>query len=202
MRSLVIHPASGLVLNFEAVDFGGPNQDAIVADWLARRAAGRTPLTAEGEFVCHRHQHHQRPSLYLRADHGQIIAAHWPGSELAGSHEITHGPSDEHRRQVDYLQRAGQAEGFQVETEVHLATRVVPDAVVYGPQVTMGVEVQRSKITAAHAKARTTRARRGGVLPVWFADSQAAPRWFEQVPGVRMNPSTSWASLPPVGDRG
>jgi hypothetical protein len=198
MRSLVIHPRSGLTLDFEAPDFGGPDQDAVVADWLARRAAGRTPLTVEGEFVCYLHRNYERPALYLRKDHGQIIAAHWPGSSLAGSHEITHGISDEHRRQVDYLQRAGEAEGFTVETEVHLETRVIPDAVVYGPQLNMGVEVQRSKLTAAKAKARTTQARRGDVLPVWFADSQAAPRWFEQVPGVRMNPGTSWAALPPA----
>lgn len=197
MRSLVIH-RSGLVLDFEAADFGGPDQEAVIADWLARRDAGVTPLTVNGEFICHHHRYHERPSLYLAKRHGQIVAAHREGSGLAGSHEIVHGVSDEHRRQVDYLQRAGEAEGFQVETEVHLETRVIPDAVVYGPEVAMGVEVQRSKLTATAAKARTTKARRAGVLPVWFADSQAAPRWLEHVPGVRMNPSISWATIPPA----
>jgi hypothetical protein len=182
VRDLVYHQPSGLLLDFAEEDFGGAGQDAVIADWVARRAAGRVPLTVEAEFVCHRHRDRERPALYLRKDHGQIIAAHWPGSSLAGSHEIVHGISDEHRRQVDYLQRAGQAKGFEVGTEVHLETRVIPDAVVYGPQVAMGVEVQRSKLTAAKAKARTTQARRGGVLPVWFADSQAPPRWSSRSP--------------------
>jgi hypothetical protein len=154
-------------------------------------------LTNPGEFICRRHRHHERPSLYLRKDHGQLIAAHWPGSGLESAHEIVHGVSDEHRRQVDYLQRAGEVEGFEVRTEVHLPTRVVPDAVVYGSQVTMGVEVQRSAATAALVKARTTKARRAGVLSVWFSDAHARPRWMFQVPGVSLNPGTSWATVPP-----
>lgn len=112
MRSLVVHPQSGLILDFEAADFGGIDQDAVIAEWLARRATGRVPLTVEGEFICHRHRDRERPALYLRKDQGQVIAAHWPGSSLAGSHEIVHGVSDEHRRQVDYLQRAGEAESM------------------------------------------------------------------------------------------
>jgi hypothetical protein len=196
VKDLVYHPRSGVLLDFAEEDFGGVEQDAVIADWLARRAAGTTPLTVEGEFICRQHRNHERPSLYMRKDREQIIAAHWPGSGLEGTHEIAHGVSDEHRRQVDYLQRAGEAEGFEVRTEVHLPTRVIPDAVVYGPRVNMGVEVQRSKVTATHAKARTTKARHAGVLPVWFSDAGSSPRWFEQVPGVRMNPSASWATLP------
>jgi len=186
-----------LTLDFGDVDFGGSEQAAIIADWQARRAVGRRTLADEGEFICHLHRDHERPSLYLRQDKGgQIVAAHWPGAELAGSHEIVHVVSDEHRRQVDYLQRAGESEGFEVKTEVHLPTMVTPDAVIYGSQVQMGVEVQRSAITATLAKARTTKARHAGVLPVWFADSQSDPRWLGHVPGVRMNPKTSWATLP------
>lgn len=50
VKSLVYHPASDLMLDFEAADFGGAAQDAIIADWLERRAAGRYPLTVEGRW--------------------------------------------------------------------------------------------------------------------------------------------------------
>jgi hypothetical protein len=42
MRSLVIPSRSGLVLDFEAADFGGVDQDAVIADWLARRTASHS----------------------------------------------------------------------------------------------------------------------------------------------------------------
>ena len=81
-----------------------------------------------------------------------------PGQcRLADSHEIVHGVSDEHRRQVDYVEGAGQSAGFEVKREVALATRVRSDAVIFGSQVQMGVEVQRSGLTATAAKARATR---------------------------------------------
>jgi hypothetical protein len=197
VRDLVFHPQSGLTLDFAEGDFGGTAEAAIIAEWEARRDAGHRTLAVLGEFICQHHRNHEQPSLFLsKRPNGQIIASHWHGSGLDGSHTIVHGVSDEHRRQVDYMQRAGEAEGFEVETEVHLPTLVIPDAVIYGPEAFMGVEVQRSKVTATLAKARTTKARHAGVLPVWFSDSRSHPAWFGQVPGVRMNPDTSWDTLP------
>jgi hypothetical protein len=52
MRSLVLHPATGLVLDFEAEDFGGPDQEAIITDWLTRRTTGRSGrLVDPGECI-------------------------------------------------------------------------------------------------------------------------------------------------------
>lgn len=196
MRDLVLHPRSGLLLDFAEENFGGDEQQAIIADWYERRQAGRKPLVDEGEFICHVHRNRDRPWLYLRQRDGLLIAAHWRNTGLAGSHEIVHGVSDEHKRQVDYLQRAGETAGFEVKREVALATKVRSDAVIYGTQVQMGVEVQRSGLTATAAKARTTKARHAGIEPVWFSDSRSDPRWLGHVPGIRMNPEVPWDTLP------
>lgn len=190
MRDLVIHSQSGLVLDFAEDDFGGDDQAEIINAWLDRGRAD------PGEFICHYHRNHAQPSLYLQQRGELLVAAHWPRSGLGGTHEIIHGVSDEHKRQVEYMQRAGQAVGFDVQTEVRLPTRVRPDAVIYGPKVQMGVEVQRSALSVAAAKTRTTKARRAGVQPVWFSDSQSNPKWLGAVPGVRMNPDTSWEAVP------
>jgi len=192
VRDLVLHQPSGLVLDFAEDDFGSAEHAAIIQAWRDR---GHKPQF-KGEFICLLHRNHKEPWLYLRQQDGLLIAAHYPGSGLAGSHEIVHGVSDEHKRQVDYVQRAGESVGFKVRREVALATKVRSDAVIYGSQVQMGVEVQRSGLTARAAKARTTQARHAGVEPVWFSDSHSDPKWLGRVPGVRMNPDVAWDRLP------
>lgn len=192
MRDLVIHSPTGLVLDFAENDFGGTGQAAVVLDWRRRGKAN------QGEFICHIHQDREKPWLYLQQRSSRVIvAAHWPGSKLDGSHEIVHGVSDEHKRQVDYISRAGEAAGYEVEAEVSLPTKVRSDAVIYGPTTT-GIEVQRSALAVAAAKARTTKARRAGVLPVWFSDASRDPAWMFKVPSVRMN-EQSWNTVPHAG---
>jgi hypothetical protein len=194
LRDLIEHPNSGLLLDFGCADFGGPQQAALVGDWLVRRH-----VRGPGEFICHLHRDHERPGLYLQQRGTQLIAAHWPGTALANTHRITHGVSDEHQRQVDYIGRAGAAAGFDVRTEVRLNTAVIPDAVIYGSQINIGIEVQRSALSPPAAKARTTKARRAGVHSVWFADGRE-PSWFWSVASVRMNPELTWSTVP--GPRG
>jgi len=188
-----LHSDTGLKLDFGREDFGGASEAQVIADWRLWR---ETRSARRGEFICWRHREHERPWLYLQLRGSQVVASHWPGTELAGTHEIAHGMSDEHKRQVEYLQIAGEAAGFEVSTEVSLPTRVRSDAVIYGSAVQMGVEVQRSPLTPTEAKRRTTLARRAGVQPVWFSDSGGDPSWFGIVPGVRMNPQVPWTSLP------
>lgn len=197
MKSLVEHPATGLILDFSQVDFGGSKQEEVIAAWLARREANLKPLTRKGEFLCVQHRDYENPSLELRKLPGQIIAAYWKGSALAGSHEIVHGVSPEHQQQVEYLQHAGEAAGFRVEVEKFLVlAKVKPDAIVYGPQANMGVEVQRSHLTAPVAKSRTTKALSAGVTSVWFTDTARNPEWLGQVPAVRLNPKIPWDRVP------
>ncbi|HEV8648961.1 MAG TPA: hypothetical protein VG276_06030 [Actinomycetes bacterium] len=197
MKSLVEHPATGLILDFSQVDFGGPEQEEVIANWQARREANLRPLTFKGDFLCSQHRDHENPWLELRQLPGQIIAAHWKGSALAGSHEIVHGVSAEHQRQVEYVQNAGEAAGFRVEVEKFLpTTKVKPDAIVYGSQADMGVEVQRSHLTVQAARTRTTEALQAGVTSVWFTDSNRNPKWIGHVPGVRLNPAIVWDRVP------
>jgi hypothetical protein len=188
VRDIVIHGPTGLELDFGEDDFGGARQAAVVAAWSRRHRAD------PGEFICWVHRDHEKPWLYLQQRGAVVVAAHWPGSKLHGSHEITHGVSDEHKRQVEYIARAGGVAGFTVKTEVRLPTRVRSDAVIYGPTTT-GVEVQRSQLTPKAAKSRTTKARRAGVLPIWFSDAARNPGWMFQVPSVRMN-EQPWNAVP------
>lgn len=191
MRDLVWHPQTGLMLDFALDDFGGPDQTELVKLW---RDNGHR-VRGLGEFICDYHRKHQRPQLYLTQRGSLLIAAHWPDSGLSKTHEIHHGMSTEHRRQVEYLQLAGEAAGYRVQTEVVLPN-CRPDAVVYGGQVNMGIEAQHSYLSAPKAKARTTTYRRAGVEPVWFGDSGSKSKWLFNVPGVLMNPEVDWGSTP------
>jgi hypothetical protein len=103
VKGLVEHPRSGLTLDFGEDDFGGSDQAAIVAEWQARPGH----RAQRGEFICVSHRNHEHPELYLRQRGSQLIAAHYPWSGLAATHAIVHGVSDEHRRQVHYLQGRG-----------------------------------------------------------------------------------------------
>jgi hypothetical protein len=94
------------------------------------------------------------------------------------------------------MRNAGEAAGFRVEVEKYLPSKVKPDAIVYGPQVDMGVEVQRSRLSVPAARSRTTKALRAGVTSVWFTDSQFNPKWIGHVPGVRLNPDITWDTVP------
>lgn len=197
MRDVVLHAGSGLRLDFAKDDFGGPEQAVIIQRWMD----GERP--SPGEFICYEHRDYEQPSLYLqRRDGDLLIAAHWPNSGLAGTHQIYHyGVSDEHKRQVEYARQAGEAAGFRAEVEVPLraegSSRVLvrPDAIIYGSQVNMGVEVQRSALSPQAAKARTTKAWRLGVKSVWFSDNRSKPAWGWKVPGVRMM-DMPWDTLP------
>jgi hypothetical protein len=199
MRDLVEHPSTGLTLDFSKTDFGGPEQTAVVDDWRARRAAGRDRrLSSPGEYICHFHRNHEHPSMYLHMDEdtGVTAASHWPGSGLE-AHTIVHEAiTPEHRRQVEYMQNAGEAAGFRVEVEKYLPTKVRPDAIIYGPRVDMGVEVQRSRLAVPAARSRTTKALRAGITSVWFTDSHFNPKWIGHVPGVRLNPAIPWDRVP------
>lgn len=199
MQNLVEHPSTGLILDFSKADFGGPRQAAVVEDWRARRAAGRNRrFSSPGEYICYYHRDHENPSMYLHMDEdtGVIAASHWPGSGLE-AHTIVHDAvTPEHRRQVEYMQNAGEAAGFRVEVEKYLPTKVKPDAIVYGPRADMGVEVQRSRLSVPAARSRTTKALRAGVTSVWFTDSHLNPKWIGHVPGVRLNPEIAWDTVP------
>lgn len=203
MRSDIRHAPSGLILDFSMPDFGGPEQAAIIQAW---RDGGHTLHGKRGEYICIRHEllGAAEPDLYL-ADHGNragLFAAHFPGSGLAGTHEIrwTGGPSPEHQRMAEYMIRPAVALGWPVEME-HATPRrtVINDFTIQGPAVLMAGEVQRSYLSAPQAKGRTTKARNAGREPLWLLDD-ASHRLFGEVPSVGLETrSVGWETLPPAG---
>jgi hypothetical protein len=198
MRDLVEHPSTGLTLDFSKADFGGPEQTAVIDEWRARRAAGRSGrLSDPGEFVCHLHRDHENRFMYLRMgeDTGRVEAVHWPGSGLE-AHTIVHALSPQHGYQAEYLGNAAQAAGHQVVMEEYLPTGVKPDLLISGPRAVMSAEVQRSRIGVPTAKRRTTQALLAGATPTWFTDTRANPKWLGHVPGVRFNPEIPWDTVP------
>lgn len=193
MKDHVIHAPTGIILDFAAPDFGSPEAAAIVEEWR-----NRTKRPREGDFICRYHQDRERSSLYLRtATGGQVIAAHWPNSGLAGSHTIVHGMTDAHRYQTDYIQRAAEDAGYATEKEYWLSSRVRLDAAIFTDRSITGVEVQRSLLTTRSVLSRTTSAGRAGALSVWFHDrDDDLPKWFGRVPSVGMN-RMPWDTVPP-----
>lgn len=136
--------------------------------------------------------------VYLREVRGAIYASHFDGT--ACSNHSPSSMSDEHKRQVEYVVRAGEAAGYSVETEVSLGTGVRPDIVVRGTYG-VAVEVQRSALSKHQAITRTAKAVEAGLLTsTWISDRdypEDRPTWFWRVPSVGMNKQL-WEVLPPV----
>ncbi len=134
--------------------------------------------------------------VYLREVRGAIYASHFDGAACS-----SHSPSpmsDEHKRQVEYVVRAGDRAGHSVETEVSLGTGVRPDVVVRGTHA-VAVEVQRSALSKHQAVTRTAKAVEAGLLTsAWISDRDYPndmPRWFRAVPSVGMNRHL-WDAVP------
>ena len=136
--------------------------------------------------------------VYLREVRGAIYASHFDGTACS-----SHSPSlmsDEHKRQVEYVVRAGEAAGYSVQTEVSLGTGVRPDVVVRGTH-SVAIEVQRSALSKHQAVTRTAKAVEAGMLTsAWISDRDYPndmPRWFQSVPSIGMNKQL-WDAVPPA----
>lgn len=184
--SVVIHVVTGRRLDISAPD--------------------SNPLIAEVYGNCHR----EPPTLicecgtavYLTKRKRNDIYHMW-AITFNGSHSHSGEPahmSDEHKRQAEYTVRASQDAGWPADFEVWLAkTRRKPDAVIHGVHE-VGIEIQRSHVTARTAVKRTADAIQAGLATsVWFSDrSSSRPPWFHRVPSVAMNDRPwPWDELPP-----
>lgn len=183
MRDIVVH-RSGQRVDLQEPT---PGDEQLLREIHARRAE-------PGELRCERHG----GDLYLQLrPPGVMVACHWPNSGLS-SHPVAL-MSEEHKVQVEYIARAVEREGLTADRERTLATHVRPDLVVSRT----AFEVQRSGITPMLAKARTTKAVRGGMdVSLWTSDkpSGAEPLWLRQgaVPSVRIH-AADWKGLPRPG---
>jgi hypothetical protein len=197
VRSFIVHAPSGTLL-----DFAEPDAfcQEVVADIVRRERRGeyRNHRTLPEELICYSHRNEKTPYVYLQErPGGLIVAAHWQGSGLAGSHEIAyHGMTPEHKRQAECWANGGTRAGNQADLEVWSPNRLVRnDVVIFGPAVEMAVEVQRSGLAIPAAKSRNTKTRREGREPLWAVDRDSHPI-KEHVPTIGLS-GGSWSRVPP-----
>jgi hypothetical protein len=126
----------------------------------------------------------QDGEMFVRKTGARYFAAHFPG-EGHGPHPIAL-ESPEHRRQKEYWARGAEAAGLRAATEYPVPGGRL-DVAITGGAVATDIEIQRSEITAAAAKGRTTRYARAGFLPVWFNDGGTRPLWLKEVPALGCN---------------
>lgn len=136
--------------------------------------------------------------LFVREVDGRYFASHFAGGRPGshGAHEIV-AETDEHQRQREYWYRAGQDAEFSSERSFRTSAGNVLDVAIHGRTRT-GVQLEHSRLTAAVAHQRTTRAGRAGWLSLWFTAADRVPKWFHRVPSVGCN-HIAWDALPPRG---
>lgn len=106
--------------------------------------------------------------------------------------------SPEHERQAEYCQRAAQAAGLRAELEVSTGSGTRLDVAVFGSTPT-GLEIQRSELSLAQAKSRTSKSAKAGFTCAWVSDRERDPRWADHVPTARLTSRGGWNRLPPPG---
>jgi hypothetical protein len=137
----------------------------------------------------------QQPLLSCGACGGGIYIRH--GSirrdELFGTHFDTENctanltirkstMSDKHKRMAEYHAAAAQAEGLEADLEVTTSTRTRVDVVVDGR---VGIEVQRSALSAGAAVRRTVRSMSAGLETVAWCAELGPTAWNGKVPGYQ-----------------
>lgn len=204
MRREIRYVPDDIVLDLAEADLGHPDG----LDILERhyRQSEHPDLGFNGAnpaFVCLAHEGGTNPGLFLKNLDGAWWAWHYEKGACR-NHRLPARMSDEHKQQTEYWARAAEGAGWRVELEHALPTGTRPDAFIHGP-VKVGVEVQRSSMTASRALARTARAATAGVTDVWFSGRAGAPRWAWRVPAVLPRElgidagreDFGWKTLPP-----
>jgi len=116
-----------------------------------------------------------------RRDRDQLFGYHHPGSDCTETFRISRPMSDEHKRMAEYHVLAAQAQGLDADMEVTTSGRTRVDVVIDGR---IGIEVQRSALTAKAAVDRTARSMSAGLESVaWCGLTRA--QWTGKVPGYQ-----------------
>lgn len=149
-------------------------------------------LYAELEVI---HSPRKDPALFCGGCGGGIYLRHGTArkDELFGAHhEAGECPeafvarvsamTDEHKRMAEYHARAAQSAGFSADMEVVTSGRTRVDVVIDGR---IGLEVQRSALTARAAIDRTARSLAAGLEVVAWCAPCVSPQWVGKVPGYR-----------------
>jgi hypothetical protein len=144
-------------------------------------------------------------SLYIqhgRKNRNDLFGWHHVADGCPETFAITGpGMSDEHKRQAEYHVRAARAQGLEAETEVTTTGRTRVDVVIRDGTTGVGIEVQRSHVTAAEATGRTSRSVASGTvkLVAWATDvsDHREPAWMRRVPYYRIpSQEEHWRAVP------
>jgi hypothetical protein len=190
-RDLVIVVETGRHLN--AAD---PDDQATLRSFH-RKCSFKNPV-----LVCYS----KRNALYVQERDGNLHMVHEHGDCCPRRDIGSAGMSDQHKRETDYLCRAGEArwpvdsEARGTRSAARLSTGVIPDLVIRG-NVHIGMEVQRSSLAARSAVERTRKALLAGVSDIWVTDTDRdrRPKWTMRVPTVGMNHQRWDQWVPPAG---
>ena len=167
-----------------------PGMAELLTELHHRTTRGDRPRPGRAKLECREHDGPDGPYrgawVYLRRDrHGRWVLAHFDRAKYTD--HVAAVMTDQHRWQQDYWQRAGDAAGYETAREKHLPG-VRLDVAIFGPEATIGVEVQHSTLTSRAVLTRTTKARNHGVTSLWSGDKPAAPPdWAYRVPTVLTN---------------
>ncbi|MEU4803909.1 hypothetical protein [Actinosynnema sp. NPDC023587] len=163
------------------------------SDYAAITALRGTVRRGDRVLLCVDQPDHDE--MFVREVGGRYFASHFAGGGH-GAHEIRPEP-DEHKRQREYWQRAGDDAEFRSDSSLRTSAGNLLDIAIHGPTRT-GVAVSRPRVTAAAARRSTGRSHRAGWLSLWFTAADRDPRWLHRVPSVGCN-HIAWDDLPPRG---
>lgn len=138
------------------------------------------------------------PMYVYRHNSGRFFARHFPGGNSDGHIHPIARMSAEHQRQAEYCQRAAQNAGLRAELEVSTGAGTRLDVAVFGSTPT-GLEIQRSELSLAQAKSRTSKSAKAGFTCAWISDREREPKWADHVPTARLTTRQQWNRLPPPG---
>jgi hypothetical protein len=131
------------------------------------------------------------PMYVWRHASGRYFARHYGGGNPDNHDHPIATMSDEHRRQVEYSQRAAETYGLQTAIEKSTGNGTRLDLAIYGDNDT-GFEIQRSKLSRAKAKSRATKSFKAGWQTAWVSDSATDPDWAHHVPTALLTTRGGW----------
>jgi len=134
------------------------------------------------------------PLYVWRHESGRYFARHFPnGNPDAHYHGAISSMSEEHRREADYIVRAGFTFGYDAQLEVSTGNGTRLDVAIYSESCNIGMEVQRSALSLPKAKSRATKSFNAGWPTAWITDSEKEPAWADSVPTARLTSRNGWS---------
>lgn len=137
------------------------------------------------------------PMYIRRQETGRFFAVHFPGGNPDGHRHGIGRMSVEHENQSEYCLRAATSAGLKAAREVSTGSGTRLDVAVFG-DLPIGLEIQRSTLSRAQAKSRTTKSAKAGFTCAWISDSEVDPQWADHVATARLTSRGGWDRVLPA----